>query len=99
MSSASWDAAVAAAGVALDAVERGIATGSAFGATRPPGHHALAARAMGFCLINNAVVAARHAQQLRKAHLLILDSAVRPRDRAQAPSEHAAARLYGSSDR
>src|SRR5881398_104268 len=46
MSGASWDAAVAAAGVALGAVERGIATGTAFGATRPPGHHALAARAM-----------------------------------------------------
>src|SRR5216117_1375352 len=73
MSGASWDAAVAAAGVALDAVERGIATGSAFGATRPPGHHALAARAMGFCLINNAVVAARHAQQLGKARVLIVD--------------------------
>src|SRR5438128_2149980 len=55
----SWDAAVAAAGVAIGAVERGIATGTAFGATRPPGHHALAARAMGFCFINNVVVAAR----------------------------------------
>src|SRR5213595_2179780 len=73
MSGASWDAAVAAAGVALGAVERGIATGTAFGATRPPGHHALAARAMGFCLINNAVVAARHAQQLGKARVLIVD--------------------------
>src|SRR2546425_614390 len=43
MSPDSWDAAVAAAGVAVGAVERGIATGTAFGATRPPGHHALAA--------------------------------------------------------
>src|SRR6184192_1475306 len=73
MRGASWDAAVAAAGVALGAVERGIATGTAFGATRPPGHHALAARAMGFCLINNVVVAARHAQQLGAARVLVVD--------------------------
>ena len=69
----SWDAALAAAGVAIGAVERGIDRGSAFGATRPPGHHALGARAMGFCLINNVVVAARHAQQLGKARVLIVD--------------------------
>ena len=73
MSADSWNAAVAAAGVAIGAVERAIATGSAFAATRPPGHHALAARAMGFCLINNVVVAARHAQQLAKPRVLIVD--------------------------
>ncbi len=73
MSSRSWDAALAAVGVAMGAVERGIERGTAFGATRPPGHHALAARAMGFCLLNNVVVAARHAQQLGKARVLIVD--------------------------
>jgi len=73
MSRDSWDAAVAAAGVAVGAVEQGIARGSGFGATRPPGHHALGARAMGFCLINNVVVAARHAQQLGKPRVLIVD--------------------------
>src|SRR2546421_8616318 len=61
MSADSWNAAVAAAGVAIGAVERAIVAGSAFAAARPPGHHALPARAMGFCLINNVVVAARHA--------------------------------------
>src|SRR6266566_1244763 len=45
MSRDSWDAALAAAGVAIGAVEQGIERGSAFGATRPPGHHALAGRA------------------------------------------------------
>src|SRR2546427_3487081 len=73
MSRTSWDAALAAAGVAIGAVECGLASGRAFGATRPPGHHALAARAMGFCFVNNAVVAARHAQQLGAARVLIVD--------------------------
>ena len=73
MSRDSWDAAVAAAGVAVRAVEQGIDRGSAFAATRPPGHHALGSRAMGFCLVNNAVVAARHAQGHGKARVLIVD--------------------------
>ena len=69
----SWDAVRAAAGVALGAVEEGLAGGTAFAATRPPGHHALAARAMGFCFVNNVVVAARHAQALGAARVLIVD--------------------------
>ncbi|HEU5262377.1 MAG TPA: histone deacetylase [Gemmatimonadales bacterium] len=73
MSADSWEAALAAAGVAIAAVERGLERGTAFGATRPPGHHALAARAMGFCFINNVVVAARQAQHLGAARVLIVD--------------------------
>ena len=69
----SWDAVRASAGVALRAVEEGVAGGTAFAATRPPGHHALAARAMGFCFVNNVVVAARHAQVLGAARVLIVD--------------------------
>ncbi len=73
-----WESVLAAAGVAVAAVERvleegGGNGGTAFGATRPPGHHALAARAMGFCFVNNAVIAARHAQRLGRSRVLIVD--------------------------
>lgn len=58
--SASWDAATLAAGAGLVAVDalRTWGTGVAFVAARPPGHHALADRAMGFCLLNNVAVTA-----------------------------------------
>ena len=69
----SLESVLASAGVALAAVEQGLKNGRAFGITRPPGHHALAARGMGFCFLNNVVLAARHAQALGWARVLIVD--------------------------
>jgi acetoin utilization deacetylase AcuC-like enzyme len=65
----SWEGATLAAGISIAAVERG-----ALALVRPPGHHALPGRAMGFCLFNNAAIAARHAQAaLGLARVAILD--------------------------
>jgi acetoin utilization deacetylase AcuC-like enzyme len=70
----SWAAVLGATGAVLAAVNHAItAPGHAFAAMRPPGHHALAARGMGFCLVNNVVVAARHAQRAGRTRVLIID--------------------------
>jgi acetoin utilization deacetylase AcuC-like enzyme len=77
MSPGSFEAALHSAGGAVELVRRLVDGGPGqvgFSAHRPPGHHAVRERSMGFCLFNNIAVAARHAlDTLGLERVLILD--------------------------
>ena len=89
MSADSWRAALRSAGGAVAAVQHALAgKGSAFSAGRPPGHHALRDAAMGFCLLGNAVIAARAGQALGAGRALIVDWDVHHGNGTQALVEH-----------
>jgi len=64
MSPGSFEAALRAVGGAMLGVDEVMTkkASNVFSAARPPGHHAETARPMGFCLFNNAAIAARYAQ-------------------------------------
>jgi acetoin utilization deacetylase AcuC-like enzyme len=86
---ASWSAALGAVGAVLAAVDHAVGgRGHAFACIRPPGHNALASRAMGFCLLANAVIAARHAQRAGRGRVLIVDWDVHHGNGTQALVEH-----------
>ena len=90
-SEGSWDAATAAAGAVLDGVDMAI-DGRAvrsFCAVRPPGHHALRDRAMGFCLFGSVAVAAHYARARHAVErVLIVDWDVHHGNGTQALVEH-----------
>ncbi len=75
MSPHSYDAALLAAGAAVQAVDDVLEgeVDNAFGLVRPPGHHAEAGEAMGFCLFNNAAVAATAAIARGLQRVAVLD--------------------------
>jgi acetoin utilization deacetylase AcuC-like enzyme len=94
---ASWAAVLGAVGAILGAVDHALqGEGHAYAAVRPPGHHALTSRAMGFCLVANAVIAARHAQRAGRERVLIVDWDVHHGNGTQALMEHDATLRYVS---
>jgi len=100
LSSGSIDAALRGSGAACFAVDQLFEeqAKNAFCVTRPPGHHAESAMAMGFCLLNHAAVAARHAQAQHGAQrVAILDFDVHHGNGTQAIFEGSPDVLYVSS--
>jgi len=75
VSERSFEAAMFAAGAVIEAIDR-CKNGEierSFCAVRPPGHHAEADRAMGFCIFNNVAVGARYAQKIGYKKVFIID--------------------------
>ena len=89
--------AVGAACAAVDAVVAGEAR-NAFCVVRPPGHHAEPSQAMGFCLFNNAAIAAQHAHVVcGLPRVAVIDFDVHHGNGTQAALERHAHLFYGSS--
>ena len=100
LSAGSGEAALRAAGAviaAIDAVLAGAAD-NAFCAVRPPGHHAEAAAAMGFCLFNNVAIGAEHARRHHGlARVAVMDFDVHHGNGTQHMFEHDGGLFYAST--
>jgi acetoin utilization deacetylase AcuC-like enzyme len=100
MSPGSWAAVMRCVGAACDAVDALVAgqARNAFCATRPCGHHAEADRAMGFCIFNQAAIAALHARQAHGLQrVAVVDFDVHHGNGTQSSFWDDAGLFYGSS--
>lgn len=92
-----WEAILAAAGAACAGLDHALATGeNAFAIIRPPGHHALASRAMGFCFVGHAAVLAARARAAGVTRVLIVDWDVHHGNGTQSLVAHDAATRFVS---
>jgi acetoin utilization deacetylase AcuC-like enzyme len=100
LSPASGTAALRAAGAVVAAVDAVVTkeADNAFCAVRPPGHHAEPARAMGFCLFNNAAIGALRAREVHGlARVAVIDFDVHHGNGTQAAFENEASLFYAST--
>lgn len=100
MSAGSYEAAIYAAGGVITAAEAVVKgeVNSAFALVRPPGHHATAEQAMGFCLFNNVAIAARYAlNQLGVKRIAIIDFDVHHGNGTQEAFYHEPRAIYLST--
>lgn len=97
VSTESYDAAIHAAGAAMEGARLALDGTPVFAGVRPPGHHAEKKNAMGFCLFNNAALAALEARALGAERVAIFDFDVHHGNGTQHAFEEDPSVLYIST--